>query len=450
MTIRLFARAAALGVALGLCAAIGTASTARADIMVYENDTWKLSFDGRTSAFYSYEWGDAQPHFSLETIQANGGVPPAMTGNLVWTSFTDTSNQDRGMCLAAGVANGEVCSFTTSRVHSGFVGNFFGFTARKKIKEDLTATGRISLWWPVETDRYRGYSSMSPDPRESYAKLEGPWGGLLAGRALGLHDRGGTLIDFLYVDGNAVGSPCSANGQGPLCGFIGYGYQFPGFNSALVYNTPLAGGFQLSAGIYDPAVIGQSTAVLDILPYPRVESEATFTYKSSSLFVTVFLNGMWQQASGFVTNDTGMMGKVTRNAVGASYGARVEAGPFKIGAVGNYDVGGGDTSGLVGSVPIDDIGTLRKVTGYMSQAMLSLGPVDLAAGAGITLPQQTDNDVAHQNSVIKERFGVSGALGYHVSPSWIFVGQFFHAEHIFWRGQVQLVNFVHTGMNFVW
>lgn len=446
MTIRLFAR----GAMLGLFVAMAGASSARAEIAVYENDTWKLSFDGRTAAFYSYEWGDAQPHFSLETIQQNGGTPPAMAGNLVWSSFTDTSNQDRGMCLQTGVANGEVCSFTTSRVHSGFVGNLLGFTARRKLSQDLTATGRISLWWPVETDRYRGYSSMSPDPRESYAKLEGPWGGLLAGRSLALHDRGGTLIDFFYVDGNAVGSPCSANGQGPLCGFIGYGYQFPGFNAGILYNTPLAGGFQLTAGIYDPAVIGQSTATLDILPYPRVESEATYTYKSQSVFVTLFLNGMWQQASGFVTNDSGMTGKVTRNAVGASYGGRLEIGAFKVGVVSNYDVGGGDTSGLVGSVPIDDVGTLRKVTGYMGQAMLSLGTIDLAGGAGITLPQQTANDIAHENSVIKERFGASGAITYHIGPSVTFVGQFFHAEHIFWRGQTQMVNFVHSGMNFVW
>jgi hypothetical protein len=128
----------------------------------------------------------------------------------------------------------------------------------------------------------------------------------------------------------------------------------------------------------------------------------------------------------------------------------VEAGVFKIGAVGNYDVGGGDTSGLVGSVPIDDVGTLRKVIGYMGQAMVSLGPVDLAGGAGITLPQQTDNDVLHENSVIKERFGAGGTITYHVGPSWMFVGQFFHAEHIFWRGQTQMVNFGHAGMNFVW
>jgi hypothetical protein len=440
----------ALGLAAGLAAALAGAATVRAEIVAYENDTWRLTFDGRTSAFYSYEWGDAQPHFTVAQIQQNGGVPPAMTGNLVWTSFTDTSNQDRGMCLASGTANGEVCSFTTSRVHSGFVGNFFGFTVRKKVADGLTATGRIALWWPVETDRYRGYSSMSPDPRESYAKLEGRWGGLLAGRALGLHDRGGTLIDFLYVDGNAVGSPCSANGQGPLCGFIGYGYQFPGFNAAIAYNTPVLGGFQLTAGIYDPAVIGQSTATLDILPVPRFESEATYTFKSSSLAVILFVNGMWQKASGFVTNDAGTTEKITRNAGGASYGGRVETGVFKVGVVGNYDVGGGDTSGLVGSVPIDDVGNLRTVTGYMGQAMLTLGPVDLAGGAGITMVQQTDNDIAHQNSVIKDRFGASGTLAYHVGPTVTFVGQFFHAEHVFWRGQMQMLNFVHAGMSFVW
>jgi hypothetical protein len=254
----------------------------------------------------------------------------------------------------------------------------------------------------------------------------------------------------LYVDGNAIGSPCSATGQGPLCGFIGYGYQFPGFNAAILYNTPLAGGFQLTAGIYDPVRVGQSTVTLDILPYPRVESEATYTYKSPSVVVTLFLNGMWQQAAGFVTNDAGITGKVTRNAVGASYGGRVETGAFKIGVVSNYDVGGGDTSGLVGSVPVDDIGTLRKVTGYMGQAMLSAGSIDVAAGAGITLVQQTDNDVLHQNSVIKERFGASGTLTYHLGPTVALVGQFFHAEHVFWRGQIQMVNFVHSGMNFVW
>lgn len=450
METRFCVRGSLLGGCLALILVTASASTSRADVTVYNNDTWTISFNGRTAAFYSYEWGDAVPHFTPAQIAANGGTPPAMMGNLVWSGFTDTANEDRVMCSQAGVANGQVCSFSTSRIHSGFVGNFFGFTAKKKLSLDTTATGHISLWWPIETDQYRGYSSMSPDPRESFVKVEGPWGGVLAGRSLGLHDRGGTQIDFLYVDGNAVGSPCSATGQGPLCGFIGYGYQFPGFNAAILYNTPLAGGFQLTAGIYDPVRVGQSTVTLDILPYPRVESEATYTYRSDGFLLTLFVNGMWQNAQGFVVNDAGTSMKVSRNAVGASYGGRLEAGIFKLGVVGNYDVGGGDTSGLVGSVPVDDSGTLRRVSGYMGQAVLSPGPFDLAAGAGITMVQQTENDILHENSVIKDRLGLSGTVTYHVGTSVTIVGQFFHAEHVFWRGQTQMVNFVHSGMNFVW
>jgi predicted porin len=103
---------------------------------------------------------------------------------------------------------------------------------------------------------------MVPDPRESYVKLEGSWGSVLAGRTLGIHDRGGTLIDYYYADGYSIGSPCNATQQGPLCGHIGYGYQFPGYNAGILYSTPLAGGFQVTAGVYDPVRIGLGTVSL--------------------------------------------------------------------------------------------------------------------------------------------------------------------------------------------
>ena len=55
-----------------------------------------------------------------------------------------------------------------------------------------------------------------------------------------------------------------------------------------------------------------------------------------------------------------------------------------------------------------------------------------------------------KNSVIKDRLGASGTIAYHVGPTVTFVGQFFHAEHVFWRGQMQMLNYVHSGMNLVW
>ncbi|MEO5769523.1 MAG: porin [Polyangia bacterium] len=435
--------------ALALLVAI--AGVARAEVVAYEQGPWRLSFDGRTNAYYSFEWGDAYPHWTAEQIKSFNGNPPVVH-SIIWNQFTAMPDQDPMMCMNGGLANGQPCTFTTSRVHTGFVGNDFGFTIRKTISETLTATGRISLWWPIETDQYRGWSSMYPDPRESYLKLEGRWGGLLAGRALGLHDRGGTSIDFLYANGHSVGNPCSATGQGPLCGFIGYGYQFPSFNAAFVYNTPLKGnGFQFSVGAYDPVRTGHQSVVLENTPYPRVESELTFTHKGNSAFFHLFVNGMWQQAGGFIPDPiTGANVRITRQALGVSGGGRVEVGGFKLGAVGNWDKGGGGRVGLADDIPVDNYGNLRVVTGGLAVAMYSIGVVDLSGGVGLTRVQQTNYDIMNHDDVVKNQLGMAGTFVYHLDPSVTWSFQFFHAEHQFWMGQIHRVNIINTGMDFIW
>jgi hypothetical protein len=443
-------------VVVGLALVMVTAKLAHADVVVYSNDTWTLSFDGRTNAYYSYEWGDQFPHWTPEQIaafNANGGPPKI--NSFVWNQFTAMPSQDPGMCAAMnGIANGQPCTFAASRVHTGFVGNNFGFTVKKKISPTLEATGRVSLWWPIETDQYRGWSSMYTDPRESFVKVEGPWGGLLAGRALGLHDRGGTTIDFLYANGHSVGNPCSATGQGPLCGFIGYGYQFPSFNAAFVYNTPLKGnGFQLSVGAYDPVRTGHAVITLEDLPYPRVESEATFTVKSDGFFFQLFVNGMWQQARGFIpdmASATGALMPITRNAVGVSGGGRLEIGGFKVGAVGNWDKGGGGRVGLADDVPVDNNGNLRTVTGALGVAMYSFGRFDVSGGVGLTHVEETAFDVQNDDDVIKNQLGTAGTIVYHIDSSITGSVQYFHAEHVFWMGQIQRLNFVNAGMDFIW
>jgi len=406
--------------ALVYVAASVIATSASADIIVHDKDGWKVTFDGRANGFYSYQTGDVKP---------TGGTPGM--GGIVGVPFQ-----------AAPDENGT--SFTVSRVHGGYVGSIFGFKVQKQITENLLATGRMAIWWPIETDQFRGYSSMVPDPRESYVKLEGPWGGLLAGRTLGLHDRGGTQIDFLYANGYSIGSPCNAIQQGPLCGHIGYGYQFPGFNSGIVYNTPAVAGLQLSVGIYDPARVGFGTPELTRLPAPRVESELNYDLTTSALKLAVFVNGMWQRAGG----DVAGVAK-TVDAMGVSYGGRVELGGFKIGAAGNLDKGGGELSGLVDRVPIDQAGELRLVAGWLVQAMFSPGPLDFAAGAGATVIRETVDDVIRENSVIQQRLGLNATINYHLGPV-VFNAQYFRAKHTYWRGEQQTMNYLHTGMTFVW
>jgi predicted porin len=316
---------------------------------------------------------------------------------------------------------------------------------RKEISPTLKASAHMELWWPIETDQFKNYSSMTPDPRESYLRLEGTWGTLQAGRSLGLHDRGATLTDFLYANGYSIGGPCNAILQGPLCGNIGYGYQFPGYNASISYLTPVLGGLQLTVGAFDPTKIGYGGNEILRLPLPRVEAEATYDYKGSSFAASAYVNGMWQRAGGDAPNGE----HKTLDAYGVGYGARAELGGFKLGAGGNFDVGGGDFTALSGPVPLDSALELRHTDGYFGHAMYSLGPVDLAAGAGVTRIRETTNDILTEKSVIKTRFAWHLTFNYHIDPI-VFDAQLFKANHKYWRGEKQDLTFLHTGMTFVW
>jgi predicted porin len=405
-----------------LAAILAAASPARAEIELFSKDGWSVSTNGRANGFYSYEFGDYEP---------TGGNPGM--GGTVSTPFQ------------AAPDDAAKTKFSVSRVHTGFVGSILGFTVRKEISPTLRASAHMELWWPIETDQFRGYSSMVPDPRESYVKLEGRWGAIQAGRALGLHDRGATITDFLYANGYSIGGPCNAILQGPLCGNIGYGYQFPGYNASISYSTPKAAGFQLTVGAFDPAKVGYGGNEMLRLALPRVESEATFDYVGNGFSLSAYVNGMWQQAG---TDDaTGQPKKV--QAYGVGYGARVEAAGFKLGVGGNSDRGGGDFSALVGPVPLDSALQLRHTDGYFGQAMYSIGPVDIAAGAGITRILETVDDVDSEKSVIKTRLGMNLTFNYHVDPV-VFNAQLFRAKHDYWRGERQTLTFLHTGMTFVW
>lgn len=416
--------------ALAAISALAAATPAHAEVEFYKADGWSVSTNGRTNGFYSYEWGDKTPQ---------GGTPNSMgSHDLVATPFE----------AAADAADEK--KFTVSRVHGGFVGTILGFTVRKEISPTLRGSAHVELWWSIETNQFRNYSSMVVDPRVGYAMLEGPWGAIKAGRDLGLHNRGATITDFLYANGYSIGGPCNATQSGPLCGNIGYGYQFPGFNASLQYITPKVGGFQASIGAFDPVRIGKPLELRRV-PYPRIEGEANFEHNWGDVSLALYGNGMWQQASDDVANPTTMVSAPkTVNAWGVGYGARLEVGKiFKAGVGGDRDQGGGDFAALADFIPLDLAGELRKTDGYFGQVMVSPGAIDVAAGAGITRVWETANDVALQKSPIKSRLGMNLTFNYHFDPV-VFNAQVYHARHQFWRGEKQNLTFLHTGMTFVW
>ena len=81
--VRCFIRRAAPRVIAGLALLMLGAATARAEITAYKDDTWSISFDGRRNAYYSFEWGDAYPHWTAAQIASFNGNPPTVN-SIIW------------------------------------------------------------------------------------------------------------------------------------------------------------------------------------------------------------------------------------------------------------------------------------------------------------------------------------------------------------------------------
>jgi hypothetical protein len=319
---------------------------------------WEVSLDGRMSTFVSISRGKPQP----------SGYP-------LWQGFEDKPDKD------GNIAN--------ARLRSGFVSNILGWTVRKEVNKDYALTGRFAIWGNVSQRRDK---TLAPDVdlREVYLKVEGPWGGVLAGRNLGLFGRGGIGLDYDIAHGFGLGSPClilnREPSQGPIaaCGHVGYGILFPAFNAQITYNTPEFAGFQLSAGIFDPATV-QERGYLRT-PLPRVEGELSFKVPK---YFHAEVSGSWQRIGHAEQLDLNV------DSYGLAGAAGVNLGPVQLGAAGFMGQGLGIWVAME-NYPVfsDDKFILRKQKGFLGLAALNLGHTKIAAGVGQTMVSKTANDPA--------------------------------------------------------
>jgi predicted porin len=404
-----------------VAAVAATPSLASAEIPIAKANDWTLSLDGRLNTFVSYSFGQAQP-LSVPTWQ---GV------------------EDR----AAGTD-----SIAMTRIRSGFISNVLGFTLRRPLSESTNLTGRFAIWVGVSQARNKA-DNPALDAREVYFKVEGPWGGVLAGRNLALFSRGGILLDYEIEHGYGLGHPCAIRTvMGAACGHAGHGVLFPSYNAGIVYNTPELAGLQLSVGAYDPAANSERT--YERTPYPRIEAEATYHFRK---YVHAFVGALWQRF-GSNTDPT-----QNPDATGVNYGAGVNAGPVQLGFTGYFGLGLGLYEPLENS-PLfsDDSGVLRKSHGYLGLAALNLGNTKLAGGFGTEVLEKTLNEPAGPfpaQTVPKSQTGLSAGLYQTIKGSLVLALEYFRGTYQWYPvadanggppiDNQQIVNFVNVGATVV-
>ena len=469
--------------AVALCSIPNRAS---AEKVLANLDGWQVFSDGRAGAFASYAHGNGIPQPTVVFIPDANGVPqPYEIHSVQGGGFGSVGTQ--GM-TSNGMMLYDQGTIDIVRIRSGFVGNQLGFGVRGPVTPWTTASAYIQIWAFVENfDRRKGQPTP-PDMRQGWAKLEGPWGSLIAGRVPALFSRGATAIDALYAHRWGVGWPAAIDNNGFTGGQIGFGLLGSGFSGGAFYATPVLAGLQLSVGLFD-AVQLQGNGSWTRTKYPRAEAELTFEQKFRDGWgkVVVFGSGVHQKVykSGYCTPtlvpETNSYLPCDITILGGVAGGRLELGPFHLGVSGFYGKGTGINYALeVSDAALDKIGNLRKTTGAYVQAQVVIRKVDLFAGWGITQvhltdydknytkpdprdPRSMDPDMAVRDmadkvlvwSVLKYQMGINAGVVYHVTPNLHVDLDFFRAEAGWWAvngfaGQTQVVWVGNGGMTVNW
>jgi len=383
------------------------------------------------NGFASYTFGEGFP------------TPPA------GATFTDGA----GLRGAPGITDDQN-KITSTRIRSGYLGNILAFGLKKDLGEGTSLEGYFALWTVIQTDHTR-FHPVSTDVRESYLKVEGPWGSVLAGRTLGLFGKGSVEIDFNYAHGYGVGYPCSLDETTtPACGQIGFGVIFPYFAAGLVYKTPTLAGFAISGGVYDPVILAGKW---ELTPLPRLEGELTYDLPFGELGkLHVAGSALWQKL--------GIIGTPrTTAATGVAGAMRLELGPVRLGFAGHYGKGLGffyaleDTpaagytaNDTFGAAPDTD-GTLRTFDGYYAQSAVVLGKVDLAAGYGTARLHMLDLDVKRTDTILpKKQAGINAGVFFHANENLVLGLDVFQAKFAWYNGSTQTVNTISAGVTMPW
>ncbi len=310
-------------VALAAALMVYSANT-RAEVKLLDGGEsgWTVSTDGRVNAFVSHIWGDNRAP-GLESLN--------------WVGFNESTDEAQ-----ATPDN----NLDRTRIRSGYVPSNFGLMASKQASKNLKVLARVEIGVQITT---RDPSSVGDhtwmEPRDTYFDLSGNWGGLRAGRALGLFGRGNLFMNYELGHAYGLGFPCSYDQIfGGACGHVGFGTIYPDHRAQISYSTPKLGDVvQVTAGIFDPRTIPTKGFVQTRLP--RVEGEATADYHwTKGWGVKAWVNGLWQKVgtTGKVADPTTMVvSKQTFSltALGVGGGLQGDLGPIQLGATGHSGKG---------------------------------------------------------------------------------------------------------------
>ena len=412
------------GVSIVLGVLALTASTANADLILYEKDGWTVKHDGLAQGFYQLGMGDAAPTGAVAPIRFDflGSYPPDGSGN----------------------------SFAGSRFRSGWTGGRFNWRITRQLSERTKVSAYLGVAYAISTQNAPPATNNNWDIRNGFIQIESGWGDLVIGRGVGLYTLG-SIISTINVTSAALGfgHACALGGDGLGCYTTGYGVKFPGFWAGAFYTTPDLGGLRIKVAALDPVVLGSDTMMSGTMPVsrefartplPAFQTLVMYEAGSGAMKIRPFFNGYWQRV--------GRAGAATTlDALGGGAGLDLHLGPVKLGAGGTLEQGTSLYVPLFGAEVIDGAGQLRTGNSFYAHGLVTLGAVDLNAGYGQATLNQSANDRMNAFNINRTQRNIYAGLQIHQGPlTW--VAELSLLKHGWYAGNTQAVSFFSLGASF--
>ncbi|HDY84852.1 hypothetical protein LCGC14_0899550 [marine sediment metagenome] len=216
------------------------------------------------------------------TVAANDGWTLGVSGSVnQFATFTNNSNGN-----------------DVSEVRDGLLPSFLSFDMKAPTMNGLDIAAHISISPSTNGSSYTNTGGF--EQREVYFTVDGGFGQILAGKALGLYGSHNILTDqSLY----GVGYGTSGNGSTTL-GSIGLGYDYAAWRSQIKWTSNDMNGFKLALAVVDNAsgsieLAGQPTGSIatggEDNSALRYEADLSYAGAFDGGSYTAWISGMTQQ-----------------------------------------------------------------------------------------------------------------------------------------------------------
>jgi predicted porin len=162
------------------------------------------------------------------TVAANDGWELGVSGTI--NQFLVHTNDDNGDDV--------------TEVRDGLLPSFLNFDFKAPTMNGLDLAAHISFSPGTNSDSYN-----SQEQREVYFTIDGSFGQILMGRALGLYGSHNILTEQTLW---GIGYGTGGNGNTTLGG-IGFGYDYAAWRSQIKWTSPDMNGFKIAAAVVDSA-----------------------------------------------------------------------------------------------------------------------------------------------------------------------------------------------------